>query len=449
LTEFHKRSGKTRRHSKKSIEKHFSERRSPEDNKRLKQKRKERDAERAKQGSRRKEWFDDDGEIQEFEKIRSRADDKPAPKPSVPVTDPGLPDADIGVPLTHADSWAGVPGEAPGGPPGDAPGDLLGEAPGELPGDASREDDGAAAPVSIPRARVVAVAQGRVQVLHHDELMDALLPRHLAEVQQTALAVGDEVLLDGSSDVLRVRQVLPRRTELARPDPSNAHRRRVLAANVDVAVLVLSARRPAFKPGLVDRFLVALDGSGIEPAIVVNKVDLCADNAEREALAEALSPFTALGLFVLQTSAENTEGLDSLTLRLAGRTSVFVGHSGVGKSSLLNGLDPESGRRVGAGRDGDGKGRHTTTSSSLTMLSGGTVVIDTPGVRAFGLWHLDPPALRAAFPELVEHGAGCRFRDCSHLVEPDCAVQQAVEDGALDARRFAAYERILASLEQA
>ena len=402
LTEFHKRSSKTSRNQQKRVAAHFEKRRTPEENKRLKQQRRERDAERGKQGRRRGEWFDADGEARTFEKIQ------PAHGGSRKEPTPGV------------DSRAPAP-----------------------------EDPGAAAQ---PEGRVIAVARGRVQVAHlaHAGItLDLRLDADLAAVQQTAVAVGDLVRWEGRGEGARVNHVLPRRTVLARPDPGNSHRKRVLAANVDVAVLVLSVRRPAFKPGLADRFLVALAGSGVDAVIVANKTDLLEHRDDREPIRQALAPFVALGVPALLASAESGEGLAELAAQLAGRTSVFVGHSGVGKSSLLNGLDPEGRRTVRSGRDGDGKGRHTTTSSSLTELPDGSRVIDTPGVRAFGLWHLDRRALREAFPELVEHGAGCRFGDCSHLVEPGCAVRAAVDHGTLPASRYEAYVRISSSLGDA
>lgn len=295
---------------------------------------------------------------------------------------------------------------------------------------------------------VISVGRGRAEVALPDGLVDAQLSPDLAAVQQSELAVGDEVFVSLRMGSPRVESVAARRTTLSRPDPGNVHRLRVLAVNIDIAVLVLSVRFPAFKPGLVDRFLVALADGGVQPAIVANKADLLEDEAARADILAVLEPQRALGIPTELVSAGTGEGLDALRSLVRGRRSVFVGHSGVGKSSLLNALDPEGARLTSAGREGDGKGRHTTTHSTLTILPDHTEVIDTPGVRAFGLWQMDRAALRDAFPDLAAHAAGCRFRDCSHLVEPDCAVQAAVQLGQLAASRLASYQRIHASLEE-
>jgi ribosome biogenesis GTPase len=137
----------------------------------------------------------------------------------------------------------------------------------------------------------------------------------------------------------------------------------------------------------------------------------------------------------------------ALHAAIARRTCVFVGQSGVGKSSLLNQLDPDSARRTGAEREKDGKGRHTTTGSRLVTLADGTRLVDTPGVRAFGLWADDRADLVAAFPDVDALADGCRFADCRHVSEPDCAVQAALSDGRLDSSRLEAWTRLIASLE--
>ena len=148
-------------------------------------------------------------------------------------------------------------------------------------------------------------------------------------------------------------------------------------------------------------------------------------------------------LVLFAASASSGTGLEELCAHLAGKTCVFVGHSGVGKSSLLNAIDPEGERSVGDVRTYDGRGRHTTTSSSLRPLGDGTRVIDTPGIRGFGLEHLDPAQVREGFPDLAAFARECGFRDCSHVHEPDCAVRDAVEDGRLSAARYGSYLRVL------
>jgi ribosome biogenesis GTPase len=287
------------------------------------------------------------------------------------------------------------------------------------------------------RATVVALARGRVRVLGADGERPAVLAPHLAMAQQTEVAVGDQVLVhERPGGEPLVVEVLPRRSELARSDPHVPRRRRVLAANVDVVVLVLNAER--LRAGLIDRLAVAITGSGASLAVCVNKCDLPHDEGARDA---ALLPHRRAGIAAVVVSALRGDGFDELQALVRGRACAFVGHSGVGKSTLLNRLDPAGARRTAAVRDRDGRGRHTTSASFLRRLDDGTVLIDTPGVRAFGLDDGETDAA-AAFPEIAALAAGCRFRDCSHAHEPRCAVRAAVEQGALDASRYAAFLRL-------
>jgi ribosome biogenesis GTPase len=288
---------------------------------------------------------------------------------------------------------------------------------------------------------VVWLSRGRCVVATTDGERRAVLAPELARTQQTSVAVGDEVTLFEQDDADPVVvEVAERRSELVRTDPGNEERRRVLAANVDVVALVLTADRP--RTGLIDRLLVALDGSGAALAVVVNKCDL---EHERDALESRLRPHRANGLPIVLASATRGDGIEELAALVRTRTVAFVGHSGVGKSTLLNRLDPpaegDAGRATGAVRDQDGRGRHTTTASRLTTLADGTRLIDTPGVRAFGLAEGTSDAV-AAFPDVLAFADGCRFRDCAHDAEPGCAVRAAVEAGELEAERLTAFRQL-------
>jgi ribosome biogenesis GTPase len=187
---------------------------------------------------------------------------------------------------------------------------------------------------------------------------------------------------------------------------------------------------------------VAVEHSGARPVLVVNKVDLLSDD-RRHGLLSLLQPYRALGMPVLPCSVSQDEGIDDVRAALAGSTCVFVGQSGVGKSSLLNALDGAAAAPVGAVRDGDGRGRHTTTASVLYDLAGDILVIDTPRIRRFSVGDTDPAAIAAGFGEFEAHASDCRYRDCSHVHEPGCAVRRAVADGAIPRSRYVSYRKLL------
>jgi ribosome biogenesis GTPase len=255
------------------------------------------------------------------------------------------------------------------------------------------------------------------------------------------VVVGDYVTLaltdEGEAAVI---EVALRRTKLSRPDVDVAEREQVIVANVDIVVIVVSVVTPPLHPRLIDRYLVASQQGGAQAAIFVNKLDLLEDQSELE----VLDPYRKLGIPVIQGSAMTHAGGDELRTTLSGKTCAFVGHSGVGKSSIVNYLKPDAALEVGSISEGYGRGTHTTTASSRHRLSDGTVLIDTPGIRSFGLRELQDSQIASYFPEF--EGFQCRFRDCSHTHEPGCEVQAAVRSGTLDEARYAAYCRLKAEL---
>lgn len=299
---------------------------------------------------------------------------------------------------------------------------------------------------------VVSVAQGRVQVRFEGddgpEEEEAVLSDGLAKTQRTSIAVGDVVDLEVRGDgSLRARAVLTRRSRLSRPDPQNPNLERVVAANVDHAVIVAAVKNPDLRHRLIDRYLIAVENGGVRPIVCANKSDLLSSAEARAAVDELLDVYRDLGVPVLFTSSKSGEGVDELRGLLEGSTVVFVGQSGVGKSSLLNALRPDLELETGRVRSGDGKGRHTTTASTLLDLGDGTRLVDTPGVRSFGLLDVDRSNLGAYFTEFQKFAEECRFRDCTHAHEPDCGVRAASEAGKLSSLRFDTYLRILESLE--
>ncbi len=269
------------------------------------------------------------------------------------------------------------------------------------------------------------------------------------------VAVGDQVAFteasDGSGHII---EVLPRRNQLTRLAAGSAIRkddaalrmRQVLVANVDQVVPMLAAAPAAPNWNLLDRYLTTAEAAGIPALVCITKVDLLRDQ-QREALETQLALYRALGYTVLVTSATDGTGLDTLRAALQDRLSVFMGKSGVGKTSLLNAIEPGLGLRVNTVREKDGRGRHTTTHLEAFTLQQGGQVVDTPGMREFGLWGMDAHNLAACFPEMRPLLGTCRFgASCAHKAEPGCAIKAAVERGTLDAQRYENYLKIAREL---
>ena len=253
-------------------------------------------------------------------------------------------------------------------------------------------------------------------------------------------AVGDSVLLGKSeSGEYYIVRVLKRKSALKRPGPKDSHHRELtLAANVDQVVIVASVKDPEFNYGFVDRFLLAANLSDLPFLLVLTKVDLV------ETLPPAIEDFKNIVETVLPVSVVNQTGIEELKNILAGKISVFSGQSGVGKSSLINALIPHVSLKTGNVRERDGKGCHTTTSSSLLDLPGGGVVIDTPGIRELGLMNLDKATLAKIFPGFFQNDCfDCKYSDCLHQSEPCCGVRNRLEAGVLSKSRYESYLRIL------
>jgi ribosome biogenesis GTPase len=299
------------------------------------------------------------------------------------------------------------------------------------------EDDADRAGAGI----VMSVSSGRCRVFFEGQEVDCLVPPELAVRQRSALAVGDRVRVANDDGVWRLESVLPRYSVLARPDPLHQHQQRLIAANIDVVIHVVSVKAPPLRPRLIDRYLIAIQRGGAQPVICVNKLDLLSREDRDRELAR-LAPYRDLGIPVIACSSKTGEGLDALRAEVEGKLSALVGHSGVGKSSILNALDESLQLATNTLHKKRGTGRHTTTASTLYDFGGGTYLIDTPGIREFGLWDLDRDSLRDYFPEFAEPSEHCRFTNCTHVHEPDCEVQDRVEAEKLDRGRYETYARL-------
>lgn len=273
-----------------------------------------------------------------------------------------------------------------------------------------------------------------------DASLRGRLKREDGEARPLKLAVGDRVDVSRTDDAAAwaIARIHPRHSSLARRSPTGGYGERVVVSNVDQVLVVFAAARPEPHPRMLDRFLVIAEANDLVVQVVVNKCDLVPGD-------DALLPFAdhiAAGYPVHRTSTVTGEGLDALRASLQGRTSALSGPSGVGKSSLMNAMFPSLNLRVGEISDSVNKGRHTTVGALLHPLPGGGFIADTPGLREVGLWGIEIAAVAQCFPEFNPYLGECRFADCKHLVEPGCAVRDAVDAGAVSRARYDSFAKL-------
>ena len=259
------------------------------------------------------------------------------------------------------------------------------------------------------------------------------------------LVTGDRVVWREGEPTGVVVAQRERNSVLCRPDPYG--KLKPVAANIDQIVVVI-APLPQPHAMLIDRYLVAAETVSIEPVILLNKTDLLQNDPPlRQQLDDLLEIYPRLGYRILHTCSKQ-DGLEELHAALCDHTSVLVGQSGVGKSSLVNALLPDAGLRVGGLSENTGKGTHTTTTAQLFNLPSGGSLIDSPGIREFGLWHMSKEQVERGFREFRPLLGNCKFRDCQHLHEPGCAILGAMASGKISERRMESYRYIIESLEE-
>lgn len=302
---------------------------------------------------------------------------------------------------------------------------------------------------SLQRGRVISITSRGILVDHEGKEFSCTL-RGLLKKERTEdknlVAVGDFVLFEPTDKHEgQIAHVEPRTSILSRADNLSRRKQQLIASNIDQVLITTAIKEPGLKPFLVDRYLIAAAKGGMHGLIVVNKIDLLPyASPEEQALFAAFKKAYAPLIAVSSTTGE---GLETLTEAMRGKTSVFSGQSGVGKTTLINlmtGLTLKTGDLV----EKTGKGAHTTTHARLIPLAHGGFCIDTPGIKSFGVWKLTPNELLDYFPEIKAAGSQCHYPDCSHTHESGCAVQTALAHHQIAQIRYDSYRLLLESLSQ-
>lgn len=294
--------------------------------------------------------------------------------------------------------------------------------------------------------KIIAIFGKDIKLYCNGDIYNALLRGKLLKEFKyvSPVAVGDNVEFKiRANGQAVIENVLPRSQYLARPVALVKGKVQVIAANLDQLVIISSIQNPKFKPGLIDRFLVSAINENLKAVIVLNKIDL----AEKNIYSDYLDVWRSLGYPAIYTSAITGEGIEELLSLLKGKSSAMAGHSGVGKSSLLNAIKPSLNLATKEVSKYSDRGVHTTSSVVMFPLDNDSWVADTPGIKVFGLTGLDKKNLFLSFPEMTEFNDCCKFNNCLHISEPGCAVKKAVETGSISKFRYLSYIRIWEQLE--
>lgn len=309
---------------------------------------------------------------------------------------------------------------------------------------------------NFERGRVLSINGENITVESEGKLVTCVLRGSLKKDRQrikNLIIVGDFVLFSSSSaGEGLIEEVEPRRTVLSRADNLSRQKEHLIAANIDLVLITVSVVQPVLKTPIIDRYVIAAEKGGMDYLVIVNKIDLLeADSfeaeVEKELYEDAIQAYSIANIPFLGVSTVTNEGLAELKKAMQGRASVFSGQSGVGKSSLINAITGSS-LLTREGVERTGKGSHTTTTAQLLPLEGSGWVIDTPGIRSFGLWNLCSEDIAAYFDEFTPFAAQCKFANCTHTHEENCAVLKAVEAGQIHPLRYDSYQALIAQLQE-
>jgi ribosome biogenesis GTPase len=264
------------------------------------------------------------------------------------------------------------------------------------------------------------------------------------------IAVGDTVEIETEDKIENtaiITEIRPRRNYINRQSPRHKHQHHIIAANLEQSFLVATLKEPRTSQGFIDRFLIASEMYHVQPSIIFNKADLY-KKKEQDKFELWSEMYGSIGYEIFRVSVKENTGIDALKAKIQGKTTLFSGHSGVGKSSLLNAILPDLQIRTHDVSEWSGKGMHTTTFAEMYDLPGGGRIIDTPGMREFGLVDISKQELSHYFPEMRARLNDCQFNNCLHINEPGCAVKEAVIEGDIAEDRYVSYATILDSIEE-
>lgn len=299
------------------------------------------------------------------------------------------------------------------------------------------------------RGRVLSITPQGIMIDHENQTICCFLKGILKKEKgllKNLVAVGDIVLFEKVDSEGIIVHVEPRHSILSRADNLSHRKEQLIATNIDQVLITASVLLPTLKPSLIDRYIIAALKGNMQPVIILNKVDLL-DESSQDLYQEFIKAHEATGIPVIPVSVKTGEGIEAVKEIMRDKASTFSGQSGVGKTSLINaitGLDLPISPVV----DRTSKGSHTTTKATLLRLPFGGWCVDTPGIKSFGVWDLNESDVEPYFSEIHEVGRKCKYQDCSHLNEEDCAVLQAVEKGEISFMRYQSYCQLIDSIRQ-